>query len=204
MRSKHRDDGPTPFGNAYAITDWDDETGDGDIQEFNEDDDLVCRHEWRLDETGRGTGEMVTLDASGKELSRRPIEPGRPVPSQYPRGRRAPPRSHRFRGHAPGPWCWSLRTRGARERSGRRRPRSAYDYKAEIPSRPFPNLLPGGPTPRRQYARHNPLRVTLYRAATEGEPRLTRSEPPHAGAWCSRHVAFADSAESVAAFAWKR
>jgi hypothetical protein len=67
-----------PIRNAYAITEWDDQTGDADIQEFNEDGALVCRHEWRLDDTGLGTGEMVTFDAAGKERSRRTIR--RPTP----------------------------------------------------------------------------------------------------------------------------
>jgi hypothetical protein len=78
MRRRTREDGPTPSGNAYAITEWDDQTGDADIQEFNEDGELVCRHEWRLDETGLGTSKMVTFDAAGKELSRRTIRRSTP------------------------------------------------------------------------------------------------------------------------------
>jgi hypothetical protein len=75
MRRKKREAGPTPFGNAYAITEWDDETGDSDIQEFNEADELVCRHEWRILDQDTGTGEMTTFDAEGNEIGRGPIGP---------------------------------------------------------------------------------------------------------------------------------
>jgi hypothetical protein len=68
-----REPGPTPFGNAYYVTTWDDQTGDSDIQEFNEGDELVIRHEWRILDQDAGTGEMTTFDPEGNEIGRRPI-----------------------------------------------------------------------------------------------------------------------------------
>jgi hypothetical protein len=70
-----REPGPTPSGNAYSVTTWDDETGESDIQEFNEADELVCRHEWRIADQDTGTGELTTFDAEGNEIARRPIRP---------------------------------------------------------------------------------------------------------------------------------
>jgi hypothetical protein len=68
-----REPGPTSLGNAYSVTTWDDQTGDSDIQEFNEADELVIRHEWRILDQDTGTGEMTTFDAEGNEIGRRPI-----------------------------------------------------------------------------------------------------------------------------------
>jgi hypothetical protein len=68
-----REPGPTPSGNAYYVTTWDDETGDSDIHEFNEADELVIRHEWRITDQEKGTGEMTTFDAEGNEIARRSI-----------------------------------------------------------------------------------------------------------------------------------
>lgn len=71
-----REPGPTPFGNAYYVTTWDDQTGDSDIQEFNEADQLVILHKWRITDQDNGTGQMTTFDAEGNEIARRPIRPG--------------------------------------------------------------------------------------------------------------------------------
>jgi hypothetical protein len=78
MRLTKREDGPTPSGNAYSITEWDDQTGDATTREFTESGELVCRHEWRPPQTQYGTGEVVTFDAADREIGRRPL-PVEPV-----------------------------------------------------------------------------------------------------------------------------
>jgi hypothetical protein len=78
MKRTRREDGPTPRGGAYSVTTWDDETGDAEIVEFTPGGAILSRHEWRLweDASPRSdgvVGEMVTFDADGAELSRKPI-----------------------------------------------------------------------------------------------------------------------------------
>jgi hypothetical protein len=77
VRRRRRDEGPTPSGAAYSVTNWDDETGDADIVEYDERGRIVCRHEWRifggLAVASDVVGEMVTFDAEGRETRRRPL-----------------------------------------------------------------------------------------------------------------------------------
>ncbi len=69
-----REPGPTPSGNAYSVTTWDDQTGDADIQEFNEADELVCAGmNGGSPHRNNGTGEMTTFDVEGNEIARRPL-----------------------------------------------------------------------------------------------------------------------------------
>jgi hypothetical protein len=77
MRKRRREIGPTPGGGAYSITDWDDETGNADIVEYDARDQVVCRREWRIlpgpaDVDGT-VGEVVTFDPEGVQLDRRPL-----------------------------------------------------------------------------------------------------------------------------------
>lgn len=73
MRRKAREDGPTALGNAYAVSEWDDQAGDAQTREFTEDGELACRHEWRPPQSAEAVGEMVTFDAAGQEIDRRPL-----------------------------------------------------------------------------------------------------------------------------------
>ena len=69
---------PSPPGTPTQVATWDDQTGDGDIEEFNDADELVVRHEWRITDQENGTGEigeMTTFDADGNEIGRSP-DPG--------------------------------------------------------------------------------------------------------------------------------
>ena len=62
---------------AYAITTWEDETGDAEISEFDHADGLIRRCVWTLwpesEQTGSMIGEAVWFDPGGKELERRPL-----------------------------------------------------------------------------------------------------------------------------------
>lgn len=84
MRRTRRDAGPTPSGGAYSVTNWDDETGDADIIEYDQRGGVVRRHEWIIYAAPPAAdgvvGEIVTFDAEDRETDRRPLlgAPGSP------------------------------------------------------------------------------------------------------------------------------
>jgi hypothetical protein len=62
---------------AYSVVTWDDETGDAEILEYDADDQLIRRQEWRhapgAPTPGRVVGEVQTFDAAGKLVESRPL-----------------------------------------------------------------------------------------------------------------------------------
>jgi hypothetical protein len=74
VHNRRRENAPTPGGGAYSIVDWDDETGDADIVEYDDRGLVVCRREWRIfsgPPAVDGTvGEVVTFDPWGAVLDR--------------------------------------------------------------------------------------------------------------------------------------
>jgi len=79
MLREQRRDGPTAGGGVYSVVRWDDETGDADIFEYDSAGGLLARREWRLFPGRAGAdvvGEVVSFDAHGAEIGRRPLKTG--------------------------------------------------------------------------------------------------------------------------------
>jgi hypothetical protein len=79
MRREKHQTGSTPGGGVSTSTVWDDETGDGEIVEYDETGAVLVRREWSVfaapAEDG-SVGEVISFDGTGVEIERRRLLAG--------------------------------------------------------------------------------------------------------------------------------